>query len=199
VRSERREIVLASGSASRRAILHGAGVAFSVDPAGIDEAEVKSAFRGTPAALAARLADDKALWVSKRRPDSLVIGSDQVMEFDGAAYDKPATEKTARARLSQIRGAPHHLRGAVSVALGGEILWRHAETSTLHMRRFSDAFLDDYMTRAGDILTSTVGAYAFEGLGAQLFERVEGDFYAILGLPLLPLLAFLREQGVLAE
>lgn len=189
-------LILASGSASRRAILEGAGVAFEIDPADVDEAAVKAAFSGTPAELAVRLADDKALAVSSRR-NGWVIGADQVMEFRGEAFDKPKGADEARMRLKRMRGAPHHLRGAVSVARNGAVVWRHAETSTLHMRVFSDAFLDSYLARAGGVLTSTVGAYAFEGLGAQLFDRVEGDFHAILGLPLLPLLAFLREQGVL--
>ncbi len=189
-------VILASGSASRRAILEGAGVAFEIDPSDVDEAAVKAHFSGTPAELAARLADDKALAVSRRR-SGWVIGSDQVMEFNGEAFDKPRDAKEARQRLMLVRGAPHHLRGAVSVARDGDIVWRHAETSTLYMRDFSDAFLESYLARAGGVLTSTVGAYAFEGLGAQLFERVDGDFYSVLGLPLLPLLAFFREQGVL--
>lgn len=193
------QIILASGSASRRAILTGAGVPFEIDPADIDEAAVKAGFDGTPAELAVRLADDKATAVSTRRPEAYVIGADQVMEFNGAAFDKPENVEAARARLRLIRGGPHHLRGAVSVARGGAVIWRHAESSTLHMRAFSDAFLERYLENAGGILTSTVGGYAFEGLGAQLFERVEGDFYAILGLSLLPLLAFFRSEGVLPE
>lgn len=191
--------ILASGSASRRAILENAQVAFEVDPADIDEGAVKDSFSGDPAALALKLAELKALEVSKRRPGALVLGSDQVLEFEGVAYDKARSVAEAEARLRQLRGQTHYLQGGIALARDGEIVWRHQATSTLVMREFSDAFLADYLDNAGDILTKGVGCYAFEGLGAQLFERTEGDYYAILGLSLLPVLGALRAHGALAE
>ena len=191
--------ILASGSASRRAILENAQVAFEVDPADIDEGAVKDSFSGDPAALALKLAELKALEVSKRRPDALVLGSDQVLEFEGVAYDKARSVAEAEARLRQLRGQTHYLQGGIALARDGEIVWRHQAKSTLVMREFSDAFLAEYIENAGDILTKGVGCYAFEGLGAQLFERTEGDYYAILGLSLLPVLGALRAHGALAE
>lgn len=186
--------ILASGSASRRAILKSAGLAFKVDPAGVDEAALKRKFSGDPGALALHLAEAKALAVSKRR-DGLVLGADQVLAFDGKTFDKAASKQEAGERLAMLRGKTHWLRGAIALAEGGEIVWHHESTCRMVVRNFSDEFLADYLKRAGDILTKGVGAYAFEGLGAQLFERVEGDYYAVLGLPLLPVLAELRARG----
>ncbi|MGJ3231666.1 MAG: Maf family protein [Oceanicaulis sp.] len=192
------QIVLASGSASRRSLLENAGVAFHVDPADVDEGAMKARFEGRPAALALHLAEAKALEVS-RRSSELVIGADQVLEFDGKAFDKAESVDEARARLAMLRGRTHWLKGAVAFARGGEIVWRHESACRMVMREVSDTFLDDYMARAGDILTKGVGAYAFEGLGVQLFEHVDGDFFAVLGLDLLPVLAELRRRGVLAK
>lgn len=197
--SEGPRIVLASGSASRRAILEGAGVPFVVDPADVDEAALKARFEGPPAELALALGEAKALDVSRRRPDDLVIGADQVLEFEGEAHDKPRDPLEARTKLARMRGRTHHLQGGVAAARGGEIVWRHRSSCAMTMRAVSDLFLDRYVERAGDILTATVGGYAYEGLGAQLFERADGDFHAILGLPLLPVLAMLRDQGALLE
>ncbi|KAA5803828.1 Maf-like protein [Alkalicaulis satelles] len=190
-------LILASGSASRRAILSGAGVDFEVQASGVDEDALKRGFTGTPGALAQALADAKALAVSAQRP-GLVIGADQVLEFDGRAYDKARDDDEALARLKLWRGRTHYLAGGLTAAREGQILWRHASRCALTMRPCSDAFLDYYGRQAGEILTSTVGGYAFEGLGAQLFEAVEGDYFAILGLPLLPLLSFLRTEGLIA-
>lgn len=189
-------LVLASGSASRRAILEGAGVAFEVDPAGVDEATIKRSFDGEASALAQALADSKALAVSARRPE-LILGADQVLEFDSEAYDKAPDVDTAINRLRVWRGQTHYLRGGLTAARGGEIVWRYRSSCALRIRPVSDAFLERYRREAGEFLTTTVGGYAFEGLGAQLFDAVEGDYFAVLGLPLLPLLEFLRQQGVL--
>lgn len=189
-------LVLASGSVSRRAILQGAGVAFDVDPAGVDEAEIKRVFAREASALAQTLADAKALAVSRRR-DGLILGADQVLEFDGEAYDKAPDADTAIDRLRAWRGEAHYLRGGLTAARGGQIIWRYRSSCALRIRPVSDAFLDRYRREAGEFLTTTVGGYAFEGLGAQLFDMVDGDYYAVLGLPLLPLLEFLRQQGVL--
>lgn len=191
--------ILASGSASRRAILENAQLNFEIDPADIDEGAVKDSFSGDPAALALKLAELKALEVSRRRPGALVLGSDQVLEFDGVAYDKARSVEEAEARLRQLRGGAHYLQGGIALARDGEIVWRHQARSTLVMRDFSDEFLAYYLENAGEILTKGVGCYAYEGLGAQLFERTEGDYFAILGLSLLPVLDALRREGVAAR
>jgi septum formation protein len=186
--------ILASGSASRRSILNNAGLSFEIDPAGVDEAALKAQFTGEAGALALHLAEAKALEVSRRR-DGLVLGADQVLAFEGGLFDKAQTPAEAGERLRQMRGKTHWLEGGVALAKGGEIVWRHNSRCRMEMRDFSDAFLDDYLARAGDILTKGVGAYAFEGLGAQLFDHVDGDYFAVLGLPRLPVLAELRARG----
>ena len=186
--------ILASGSASRRALLENAGLRFEIDPADVDEAALKAQFSGDAAALALHLAEAKALGVSSRRP-GLVLGADQVLAFDGKVFDKAKTVQEAAERLAMLRGKTHWLKGGVALARDGEVVWRHESSARMVVRNFSDAFLDDYLARAGDILTKGVGAYAFEGLGAQLFEHVEGDYFAVLGLPLLPVLGALRAQG----
>lgn len=190
-------LILASGSASRRALLSNAGVDFEIDPADVDEGALKAQFSGAPADLALHLAEAKALAVSTRR-DGLVLGADQVLELDGQAYDKARSTQEASDRLKSLRGKAHFLKGGVVLARGDVIVWRHQSSAKLTMRAWSDAFHARYMQDAGDILTKGVGAYAFEGLGAQLFEKVEGDFFSILGLPLLPVLGALREHGVIA-
>lgn len=186
--------ILASGSASRRTILENAGLSFHVDPADVDEAALKAQFNGGAGALAMHLAEAKALAVSTRR-DGLVLGADQVLAFDGKVFDKARSVEEAAERLRGLRGQTHWLKGGVALAQGGQVVWRHESTCRMVVRDFSDAFLDDYLARAGDILTKSVGAYAFEGLGAQIFEHVEGDYYAVLGLPLLPVLSELRARG----
>jgi len=194
------ELILASRSASRGAVLRGAGIAFKAMESGVDEAAVKAELArigADPRQVAVQLAERKALAVSAHRP-GLVIGADQTLELDGALYDKAGTVHEARARLSQLRGRTHLLHAAVAVASGGDVLWRTVESPRMIMRAFSDGFLDAYVAAAGDALTASVGCYYLEGLGAQLFERIEGDYFAILGLPLLPLLEFLRGRGTLA-
>jgi len=189
--------ILASGSASRRALLTNAGLTFEIDPADIDEAAVKDRFEGRPSQLAQELADLKALAVSKRRP-GLVLGSDQVLELEGEAFDKARSVEEAAERLKRFRGKTHFLQGGIAAVRDGEVIWRHQASSELEMRAFSDAFLEHYLAHAGDILTKAVGCYAYEGLGIQLFSRVKGDYSAILGLDLLPVLDFLRREGVAA-
>ncbi|MAZ72224.1 MAG: septum formation inhibitor Maf [Flavobacteriaceae bacterium] len=192
--------VLASGSQIRRLVLEGAGVPFDVIRPDVDEAAIKAERSElSPSDMALCLGQEKALDVSRRVPDALVLGADQTMELEGQLLDKLPRADLARERLTAMRGRPHHLHAGLALAQGGETVWTHRASSAIHVRDFSDEFLDDYIARAGDALTASVGAYAYEGLGAQLFERVDGDYYAILGLPLLPVLAELRSRGVIAS
>ena len=190
-------IILASGSAIRRQIMEDAGLDFEVVVKPVDEAAIKAAMLAENAPLrdiADALAEAKALRVSRTTP-GLVIGADQIMEMDGQLFDKPVDVAEARARLLSMRGKRHDLVGAVVVAQNGAAQWRHLSRTKLWVRDFSEDFLDDYLAREGELVTKSVGAYRFEGPGAQLFERVEGDFFSILGLSLLPLLDYLRTRG----
>lgn len=194
-------LVLASASASRRRMMEAAGLTFEVDPPRTDEEAAKASLRAAglkPRDQADALAELKALSVSRRRPD-FVIGADQMLAVDGDVLDKPKDLAEARAHLERLRGKTHELITASVVAREGAIIWRHIDTPRLQMRAFSDAFLDSYMAQAGEGVLLSVGAYQLEGLGAQLFARVEGDYFSVLGLPLLPLMAFLREHGIAAR
>jgi len=194
-------IVLASKSAARKALLEGAGVAFHSVSAGVDEDVLKVELleRGAgPKEVALALAEAKALAAAAEH-DGLVIGADSTLDHDGRLIDKALTPGEARARLIELRGTRHELHSAVAVACGGELLWRTVDTAALVMRPFSDAYLDAYMDRQGVAVLSSVGCYQLESEGVQLFERIEGDYFTVLGLPLLPLLAFLRSRGALPE
>ncbi len=191
-------LILASGSAARRAMLEAAGLAFEVDVPRVDEAAAKASLRAEgmkPREQADALAELKALSISRRRA-GFVIGADQILAIEGATLDKPRDRAEAHAQLQLLRGRTHDLITAAIVAREGAVIWRHIDTPRLKMRAFSDAFLGDYLERVGEGALACVGAYQLEGLGAQLFERVEGDYFSVLGLPLLPLLAFLREHGI---
>jgi septum formation protein len=193
-------IVLASQSAARQKVLRGARVPFVVKDAGVDEDAVKTALlaKGAgPRDVAEALAELKAVTISRTDP-GFVVGADQTLEFEGRLYDKAATVDEARDRLQMLRARPHTLHAAVVVARGGVPVWRETARATLTMRAFSDAFLDDYLEREGREALGSVGCYRLEDLGAQLFSSIEGDYFAILGLPLLGLLDFLRQQGSLA-
>ena len=195
-------LVLASASASRRALLDAAGLAFTVSPADIDEAVVKRQARregldATDAAL--RLADHKAATVAQRMPEALVIGADQILVCDGIWYDKPGDTNEARQQLRALRGRRHVLATAVVCRLDDARVWHHVAVPALSVRGFSDDFLDGYLAAEAEAVTSTVGAYRLEGRGVQLFGSIEGDHSAVLGLPLLPLLAFLRRTQILIE
>jgi septum formation protein len=192
-------VVLASASRTRAALLHKAGVPCLAEAAGIDEDEIKRALRGegaSTAEAAETLAELKAAKLSRRHPGALVIGADQMLECGGVWFDKPPDREHARAHLVALRGKSHELVSAVVVTRDGTRLWHHVDRARLHMRDFSDTFLEAYLERIGPAACESVGAYQLEGLGAQLFSRVEGDYFTVLGLPLLPLLDFLRNHGV---
>lgn len=194
------ELILASGSRFRRQMLEQAGVAFSVEAAALDEpaarAEMARRKPGMlPGDVAMALAEAKALEVGMRHPEALVIGADQVLALDGTIFGKPADVAAARSQLLTLRGKTHTLPTAVALAQDGRIVWRHLGVVELKMRLFGDGFLAAYLAAAGDVVTETVGGYALDGLGVQLFERVDGDYFTVIGLPLIPLLAELRERG----
>jgi septum formation protein len=193
-------LILASGSTARRAVLAGAGLRFAVRPADVDESVMKAAARaeGVDATAAAlRLADAKAARVAQNETQALVIGADQILDCAGTWYDKPPDLAAARRQLLALRGRPHTLATAVVCRRGRHLVWQHTALPRLTMRPFSERFLDAYLAAEGEHVLGSVGAYRLEGPGAQLFAAVDGDHTAILGLPLLPLLAFLREAGML--
>ena len=188
-------LILASTSRIRQAVLANAGVAFTVRSPLADEAQIKKGLgRVRPAALAMTLAEAKAASASMPDSTELVLGADQVLALEAAVFDKPRDLAEARAHLLALRGRSHELHSAICCVRGGKTLWHYAETARLTMRDFSTAFLDHYLVRAGGEAASSVGAYQLEGEGIQLFEKIEGDYFTILGLPLLPLLGFLRQQ-----
>lgn len=193
-------VLLASGSAVRARLLRDAGLAFRQEPAHVDESEVKQALKGegaTAAAVAETLAELKAMKVSRRQAGALVVGCDQMLDCDGQWFDKPESIAAARAQLLALAGRRHRLLTAAVIVRDGVRIWHHNAVATLAMRGFSAAFLDAYLESIGDEALASVGAYQLEGVGAQLFSRVDGDYFSILGLPLLPLLDFLRQHRVL--
>ena len=194
-------IILASGSAIRKQILDGAGLNYEVIVKPVDEAAIKDSMLAENSRLqdiADALAEAKALRVS-RQTDGFVIGADQIMVMNNQLFDKPKDLGEARERLLSMRGRRHELIGAVVVCENGRPVWRHLSKTKLWVREFSNDFLDWYIEQEGEALMKSVGAYRFEGPGAQLFEKVEGGFFAILGLDLLPVLDYLRVRGVIAS
>jgi septum formation protein len=193
-----RPLVLASKSASRRALLQGAGIPIEVLAADIDERGVEAkAGLADPGAVAALLAREKAVAVSVQQPGRLVIGADQTLALGQRRFSKPADRAGAREQLKILRGQSHALHSAVAIVRGGKPVFEYCAVARLTMRTFSDEFLESYLEAAGDAVTASVGAYQVESLGVQLFERIEGDHSTILGLPLLPVLDALRRQGAL--
>jgi septum formation protein len=193
-------LVLASASPARAALLRAAGLAFVVEPAAIDETRLKSTARdGGRSAIecAMTLAVEKASCVSRRHPAALVIGGDQILASGAEWFDKPGDLAAARAQLTALRGRTHRLATAVSVAHRGESVWQATSMPELTMRKFSDTFLTAYIAEEGEALLASVGAYRLEGKGVQLFSRISGDHFAVLGLPLVELLNFLRGRGAL--
>jgi septum formation protein len=194
-------LVLASGSASRRVMLDAAGVPYEAARPSVDEDAAKASLRAEGLGgrqLADALAELKALSLSRRLPGAIVLGCDSTLELDGGEMlDKPADRAEAAEHLRRMRGRPLKLFSAVVGCEGGVPIWRHVDTAKLFVRDFSDAFLDRYLDAEGDAILSSVGCFRMEAIGAQLFDRVEGSHFTILGLPLLPLLAWLRERGVI--
>jgi len=193
-------LILASSSAIRAAMLRAAGLDFRVIPSRVDEDEIKLGLKAEGASIrdaATALAELKAHRVSQAEPGDFVIAADSMLACDGRWYDKPADTAEARAHLQSLRGKTHELVSAVVVARGGSVIWRHVDAAKLTMRDFSDGFLDAYLAQAGEAVLHSVGCYQLEGLGAQLFAKIQGSHFTILGLPLLPLLDVLRENKVL--
>jgi nucleoside triphosphate pyrophosphatase len=199
-----REIVLASGSRARREMLAAAGLHFTVQAADVDEPAIRARLLKDdasvePKRIAAVLAAAKAEDVSGKIGGSLIIGADQVLALGDELLSKAPNMEAARAALRKLRGRTHELHSAVAFAEKGKVTWAHVATARLTMRDFSDVFLDDYLLRAGDRVGQSVGAYELEGIGVQLFDRIEGDYFTILGLPLMPVLAELRVRGIITK
>ena len=193
-------LILASASTARAALLEGAGLTFEKRPSEVDEDELKISMKPNGAEAAAlALAELKANHISRQAPDSLVIGADQLLDCDGVWLDKARDSDGAGRQLRLLRGKDHRLATAVCVMRNEICLWSFVGAPRLKMRAFSDAFIETYLQAAGDQAFGCVGAYRLEGLGAQLFAEIEGDYFTILGLPLLPLLEFLRARGTVAS
>lgn len=193
-------LILASQSRARREMLAAAGLAFELAPSGVDEIAARAAM---PAGLAAidvarGLAQAKAEAVSRQYPNAVVVGADQVLALGDEIFEKPPDLAAARHALLRLRGRIHQLHSAVVIAEGGRADWVHADTASLLVRPFTDAFLDGYLAAAGERVLGAVGAYELEGRGVQLFDRIEGDYFTILGMPLIALLGALRERGAVA-
>lgn len=193
-------IVLASTSATRIGILRNAGLTFAAAPSKIDERAVEAplaAAGSPPAEIALALAEAKALAISRTEPDACVIGADQTLDLDGVRWHKPETIADARSQLRALSGMTHALHSAVAGARHGTVAWRYVDTALLTMRVLSAAEIDAYLALVGESALSSVGAYQIEGPGIQLFDKIEGDYFTILGLPLLPLLKWLRKEGAI--
>ncbi|MGX1586545.1 Maf family protein [Brevundimonas diminuta] len=191
-------LILASKSAARRAMLTDAGVPFVVQVADVDEDALKTP-GVDPVELAVELARAKALAVSRHDADAWVLGADQTLSFEGGLVSKAPTLQAARERLSAMRGRSHQLHSGAALARNGQVVWSGVDTVEMKVRDFSDAFLEAYLAAEGEGLLACVGSYRLEGLGSQLFEAVEGDYFTVLGLPLWPVLAELRRAGVIAS
>jgi septum formation protein len=191
-------LILASTSATRRALLENAGLRFTSQSPLCDEEYEKQVYKGDPTrGLALHLASRKALSLSPSYPSTFVLGADQTLIFEGQIFSKPKDVSEARQVLQRLRGKAHVLQSAAAIARDSQVIWSEVEEARLHMRDFSDAFIDDYLARAEAGVLSSVGCYQIEKRGIHLFDRIEGDHATILGLPLLGLLRFLRQQGML--
>lgn len=191
-------LILASQSASRKAMLEAAGVAFEAVPADIDERAVEAGQAGKPPeVIALLLAEQKAFAVSCERPDALVLGSDSLVSVDGKRFDKPASRDEAARHLRFFSGRTMQLHSAAALVRGGVTLWTHAAVASLHVRKMSDAFIADYLDAEWPAVAGCVGVFRIEARGVQLFEAIEGDHFTVLGMPLLPVLGALRELEAL--
>ena len=194
-------LILASKSLARRTMLSAAGIPIEIVHATIDERALERSLgeRRDPDELALLLSWEKASAVSFKSPSRLVVGADQTLAMGSVRFNKPTSRDDAREQLLLLRGQTHTLHSAVTVVQDGSVLFRVVDTARLRVRDFSDRFLEDYLEAAGSSVTQSVGGYQLEKLGVHLFERVEGDYFTVLGMPLLPLLAFLRGRGFLKE
>jgi septum formation protein len=194
------DLILASASKARQTLLHQAGVKFRTQVSQLDEASFKASLKAEDATAqmaAEALGELKARKVAQQIPESLVIGADQILSINDIWFDKPVDLEHARAHLAALSGKTHFLHTSVSVLRGEQVLWHHNETCEMTMRDLSADFIDAYLAQEGEEVLYSVGAYRLEGLGAQLFSKIYGDFFTILGLPLLPLLEFLRNNQIL--
>lgn len=197
--STEHRLILASKSKSRASVLRAAGLSFEQIGSGVDEDALKDALRAEGATVAKQadlLAETKALKVSISHP-GVVLGCDQMLDLDGVGVDKVSTREAAADVLRSLRGKTHILQSAIVACVDGAPVWRHLAQPRLRVRNFSDAFLEDYLDAIGDAAFEGVGCYQIEGRGAQLFDRIDGDYFAILGMPLLPLMQWLRDRGSL--
>jgi septum formation protein len=194
----RHPLILASQSRARQMLLANAGISFEAVPADIDErAAQKNSGLSAPGEIAGLLAREKALFVSSRNPGRYVVGADQTLDLGSRLFSKPAGRAQAADQLRLLAGGTHELHSAVAVACDGKIVFSDVGIARMTMRRLDESEIEAYLDQAGQAVTTSVGAYQLEGLGVHLFERIEGDHFTILGLPLLPLLAFLRGEGLL--
>ena len=192
-------LILASQSSSRRNLLEAAGVSFMTVSSDVDEYVIKQEHSGSVESLCLKLAQAKAQAVSLLYPDSYVLGTDQVLECNGQIFNKPNSLPIVRSQLSQLSGQRHRLVNGLVMVKGSKVQWSHTAFATLKMRKLSDTFLDDYIKQIDDNMLSSVGGYQLESRGSQLFEYIDGDYFTILGLPLLPLLAYLRQIHILLD
>lgn len=197
--SGHKPFILASQSKARQALLRGAQIDFEAIPADVDERDIqnKSGLR-IPGVIAERLACEKALYVARKYPGRIVIGADQTLALGERMFNKPAGRAAAADQLRALAGRTHDLNSAVAVARDGDIIFSHIAIASMTMRALDEKAISQYLARAGDSVTQSVGSYQLEGLGVHLFERIEGDYFTILGLPLLPLLTFLRDAKLIA-
>ncbi len=193
-------LILASGSAARQSMLRNAGINFDIMPADINEEKIiESCEAGklNKKDIVLRLAEEKAIFVSKNNPENYIVGSDQILVMDDKIFNKAKNKDEAKKRLENFQGKNHLLMSAVCVVLNDEVLWSTVETATLHVKKMSEEQIDHYLDQAGETLTKCVGCYAIEGPGIRLFKDIKGDFFTILGMPLLPLLNYLEKEGAL--